>query len=202
MFHLYQFPHLLHFKFDSAILRNRSVLPERTLHFCLFNNFGIVDRGWRLVTAYGQPWQLYHLRTDRTEMHDLADENPRRLAEMLKIQADYVARDDVTLRVSEGEAEPTYAPVYRADGRIGPPGKENPLNPTLARLASLERSKGKQLGDVELEAIKQRAATLDARKPNEGAPTKSSRKKRKGGPEEGAHADPRPAPSPSAGSYR
>ena len=33
---------------------------------------------WKLVTARGRPWELYDLRRDRAESHDLASNDPRR----------------------------------------------------------------------------------------------------------------------------
>lgn len=35
---------------------------------------------WKLVASYGDPWELYNLKTDRTETRDLAAEHPDRVA--------------------------------------------------------------------------------------------------------------------------
>lgn len=45
-------------------------------------NAAMRDGDWKLVMQYGQPWELYHLAEDRTEMHNLATAEPDRLAEM------------------------------------------------------------------------------------------------------------------------
>jgi arylsulfatase len=37
---------------------------------------------WKLVAAAGRPWELYDLRTDRAEQHDLAAKMPERAREL------------------------------------------------------------------------------------------------------------------------
>ena len=37
---------------------------------------------WKLVSKHPGPWELYHVPTDRTEMHDLAAQQPGRVQEM------------------------------------------------------------------------------------------------------------------------
>ncbi len=133
-----------------TVLASGEKLPGRTLHFSLFNNMAVVADGWRLVTAYNEPWQLYDLTHDRTETRDLAKENPERLATMLALQKEYEARDDVKLRLKSGEREPGYAPIYREDGRIGPGFNEDTENPDLTLQLAKIRSTGRQPGDEEI----------------------------------------------------
>ena len=138
----------------APILIEGKTLPARTLHFALFNNMAVVKDGWRMVTAYNEPWQLYHLKKDRTETKDLAKKRPKKLAEMLAIQKAFFERDDVRLRPGPGEREPQYAPVYREDGRIGPGSNEKPEDPTLTLRLAKERSAGRQLTEEDIERIK------------------------------------------------
>lgn len=50
---------------------------------------------WKLVAKFNQPWELYNLKEDRTEMHDLVAKMPD-LAKKLEAQWDaYAARADV-----------------------------------------------------------------------------------------------------------
>ncbi|MEM7602525.1 MAG: arylsulfatase [Verrucomicrobiota bacterium] len=123
-------------------LTERETLPPKTLHFSLFNNFAIIDRGWRLVTAYDKPWQLYHLDQDRTETTDLATTHPERLEEMLAMQAAFERRPDVRLRLKPGEREPTYSPIYRSNGRIAPASSEKVPD----ERAALQRAKQRSMG--------------------------------------------------------
>jgi arylsulfatase len=37
---------------------------------------------WKLVAGRKGPWELYNLATDRTELNDLARQDPERLAAM------------------------------------------------------------------------------------------------------------------------
>ena len=136
------------------ILKTNSTLPARTLYFSLFNNMAVVDQGWRMVTAYDEPWQLYDLSKDRTEMHDLASSNPARLAEMLALQKAYSERSDVRLRLNSGERVPEYAPIYKADGKIGPGANEKVDDPDLTLAKVKLRAAGQQLTETDIEKLK------------------------------------------------
>ena len=37
---------------------------------------------WKLVAADGEPWELYNLRIDRSEQHDLASAQPDRVQKL------------------------------------------------------------------------------------------------------------------------
>jgi arylsulfatase A-like enzyme len=47
---------------------------------------------WKLVALAGKPWELYNLRLDHTEMHDLAAQHPQRVAEMADLYRQWAAR--------------------------------------------------------------------------------------------------------------
>lgn len=131
----------------AKVLTDGESLPPKTLYFSLFNNMAIVDDGWRMVTAYDQSWQLYDLTNDRTETRDMAGENPARLHEMLALQKAYSERSDVRLRLKGGEREPEYAPIYNADGKIGPGARESVPDEKASMTRVKERAKGIQLSE-------------------------------------------------------
>lgn len=39
---------------------------------------------WKLVRAYPDPWELYDMEADRTELHDVAAQHPERVADMAR----------------------------------------------------------------------------------------------------------------------
>lgn len=163
------------------ILKENKMLPSRPMYFSLFNNMAVVDNGWRLVTAYNEPWQLYDLTNDRTEIHDLAKSNPEKLAFLLKLQAEYAARDDVKLRLKAGEREPEYAPIYREDGRIGPGANEKVDNEALNMQLVKIRSTGREPDAEEMKALEKKYAGKAGeqksakRKAKKAAPKKEGR---------------------------
>ncbi len=156
------------------VLKRSETLPPRTLHFSLFNNMALIRDGWKIATAYSEPWQLYDLTNDRTETRDLAKESPEKLQAMLALQKTFEARPDVSLRLQAGEREPEYAPIYKADGTRGPGGREAVEDPAFAFLIAQARSQGRQLSDTELEEFRKQAAA----KPNSGAKKKKPKTKK------------------------
>ncbi|NJM56080.1 MAG: DUF1080 domain-containing protein, partial [Verrucomicrobiae bacterium] len=120
-----QHPPLPGRSFASTLTRNET-LPPRTLHFALFNNLALIHDGWKIVTAYGRPWALYDLTSDRTETHDLAKERPEKLAELLALQKTFYARADVSLRLSSGERERNTRHHSPRKARKAPVPKKTP----------------------------------------------------------------------------
>ena len=55
-------------------------LGERELYFEHQGNAAIRSGDWKLVRNHGKPWELYNLATDRTELNNLAAEQPDRAA--------------------------------------------------------------------------------------------------------------------------
>lgn len=73
-----------------SVLESDKATPPRTL---FWENFGhrAVRRGdWKLVAKHHR-WELYNLKTDRSEMHDLAGAHPDKVRE-LAVQYDQWAR--------------------------------------------------------------------------------------------------------------
>ena len=64
--------------------------PKQVQYYEMFGNRAIWRDGWKAVVAHtkGDPfdedrWELYHTDADPTEIHDLADTEPARLAELV-----------------------------------------------------------------------------------------------------------------------
>ena len=155
----------------APILKTGEQLPPRTMHFALFNNLAVVHNGWKIVTAYSQPWQLYDLTNDRTETRNLALERPDKLAELLAIQKAFNAQSDVRLRLNSGEREPEYALPYREDGRIGPGSRESVEDDAYSLLLVKALAEGRQPSEIEMVELKKQAA-------KENAPAKKARKEK------------------------
>jgi arylsulfatase A-like enzyme len=47
------------------------------LFFHLYDHRAVIQGEWKLVSDWGRPWALFNLRDDRTELKDLANEEPR-----------------------------------------------------------------------------------------------------------------------------
>jgi arylsulfatase A-like enzyme len=58
-------------------------------------NRAVRDGKWKLVARFEQPWQLFDMSVDRTEMHDLAASQPALVARMAAQWDDWAARSYV-----------------------------------------------------------------------------------------------------------
>ena len=58
-------------------------------------NRAVRDGKWKLVAKENQPWELYDIEKDRSELHDLAPENPKKVKELSEKWDAYAARADV-----------------------------------------------------------------------------------------------------------
>ncbi len=86
----------------ASVLRDADAPPTRTTqHFEMLGSRGIYHDGWKAVTFKplgplyddgldpdapfeDDVWELYHVADDPTEVHDLADDEPDKLAEMIE----------------------------------------------------------------------------------------------------------------------
>ena len=50
---------------------------------------------WKLVSAFKDPWELYHLEADRTEVTNLAAKHPEKVQELSRLYDEWAARADV-----------------------------------------------------------------------------------------------------------
>ncbi len=66
------------------ILRGEQREPHETLYFHFATDRALRQGDWKLVAAKGGPWELYSVKNDRTELHDLAAREHQRLAAMKK----------------------------------------------------------------------------------------------------------------------
>jgi arylsulfatase len=58
-------------------------------------NRAVREGKWKLVAKENQPWELYNMENDRTEMHDLAAAQPDRVKQMAAQWDDYAAKSNV-----------------------------------------------------------------------------------------------------------
>lgn len=58
-------------------------------------NRAVRDGRWKLVARFGQPWELYDMDRDRTELHDLAARQPARVRQMAAAWDGWAARSFV-----------------------------------------------------------------------------------------------------------
>lgn len=73
-------------------------LPERPMFWEHEGNAAVRVGRWKLVRKYPDPWELYDLEQDRTELNDLSTQHPERVQEMLALYEAWAARCGVIPR--------------------------------------------------------------------------------------------------------
>ena len=85
-------------------MEGKSLLPifrtgSREGHDVLFweyeGNLAVRRGKWKLVSAYGDPWELYDLKADRTETNDLVATHPDKAEELKALYRAWAKRCDV-----------------------------------------------------------------------------------------------------------
>ena len=81
----------MRYSFDSA----SAPTEKETQYYEMLGNRGIWHQGWKAVTEHGpisgmsnfddDRWQLFHTDVDRSESHDLAEENPEKITELVAL---------------------------------------------------------------------------------------------------------------------
>jgi arylsulfatase A-like enzyme len=82
-------------------LEGRNLLPvfaggrrrgHETLYWEHVGNRAVRQGKWKLVAAQGQPWELYDLEADRTELNNLADTHPDKVKELEALYESWAKR--------------------------------------------------------------------------------------------------------------
>jgi arylsulfatase len=89
------------YSFDDADAPTR----KETQYYEMLGSRGIWHKGWKAVAEHGptsgignfdkDQWRLFHTDEDRSEMYDLADENPAKVRQMVELWLDEAKKNNV-----------------------------------------------------------------------------------------------------------
>ncbi|RLS35092.1 MAG: arylsulfatase [Planctomycetota bacterium] len=68
----------------APILAGNEAPTRPPIHLLFGSDRGLRDGDWKLVSFRSQPWELYNLAVDRTELHDVASHNPAIVSRMVQ----------------------------------------------------------------------------------------------------------------------
>ncbi len=86
---------------------NGQPLPARRIFIEHEGNRSVRDGDWKLVARHGEPWELYNLAADPTEMNDLAAKAPARVKTLEAAYAEWETRCGVKERPVRGKMKKT-----------------------------------------------------------------------------------------------
>lgn len=79
----------------APAFHGRAIRRGRPIFFEHEGNRAVRDGRWKLVARFQQPWELYDMATDRSELRDLAKIHPDRVARMAAQWDAWAAESDV-----------------------------------------------------------------------------------------------------------
>ena len=86
------------------IFSGQTRAPHDALYFHLFDHRAFVAGDWKIASDWGQPWALFNLSSDRTELRDQAQAEPARVQAMEKSwQSWWSDKSQTLLRAAGGE---------------------------------------------------------------------------------------------------
>ncbi len=65
-------------------LQGRKLSRKSPIHFLFSDDRALREGDWKLVSFRRQPWELYNVANDRTELNDVARQHPARLNQMAR----------------------------------------------------------------------------------------------------------------------
>ncbi len=68
----------------APIIAGSDTTSRPPIHLLYSTDRGLRDGEWKLVSFQSHPWELYHVSTDRTELHDVAAQHPDIVERMVK----------------------------------------------------------------------------------------------------------------------
>jgi arylsulfatase A-like enzyme len=69
----------------TPIFAGKSLEKRPPIHLLFGSDRGLRDGDWKLVSFRSQPWELYNIAKDRTELNNLAAKNPERVKNMAEM---------------------------------------------------------------------------------------------------------------------
>jgi arylsulfatase A-like enzyme len=67
----------------TPVLAGKTIATRPPIHLLHDKDRGLRDSDWKIVSYRSQAWELYHIATDRTELNNLAQKHPERVAQMV-----------------------------------------------------------------------------------------------------------------------
>ncbi len=124
------------------LLQGKPLTRKTPIHFLFSDDRALRDGNWKLVSFRRQPWELYNLAHDRTELNNLAASQPDRLKQMAN------RWHAMTESVLKAPAKANVPVAEKATGHLHPEWTDfkQPLGETGKRRTSTtnNRSKGSQ----------------------------------------------------------
>ena len=88
----------------KPIFDGQTISSRPPIHLLFASDRGLRDGDWKLVSFQSQPWELYNMAQDRTELHNVISQHPEVASRMIKQWTD-MTRDVLHAPAKE------YAPV-------------------------------------------------------------------------------------------
>ncbi|MDZ4847945.1 MAG: sulfatase-like hydrolase/transferase [Pirellulaceae bacterium] len=114
----------------KPIIDGGTISKRPPIHLLFSSDRGLRDGDWKIVSFQSQPWELYNMAADRTEMHNVAVKHPEIVSRMVQQWHDMSAN---VLKAPAKETKPVASEASRKTNRewtdydaASPDTKESP----------------------------------------------------------------------------
>jgi hypothetical protein len=121
----------------APIIAGGEIEARPPIHLLFSTDRGLRDGEWKLVSFQSQPWELYHMPTDRTELHDVAAQHPDIVQRMAKQWHDMT--ENVLMTKGKELASPSIPRPLRTLNREWTDYDDSPRSPK-AKSAKAKRA--------------------------------------------------------------
>jgi arylsulfatase len=128
----------------KPLLAGSEIKERPPIHFMFSKDRALRDGDWKLVSYKSEPWELYNIAKDRTELNDLAAKHPE-IVERMAAQWTDTARDILRVPanayrpVSETESSPRVNPQWTDYSSAEASTKRHEANKREKRLERREK---------------------------------------------------------------
>jgi arylsulfatase A-like enzyme len=128
----------------APVIAGGEIKERPPIHLLFASDRGLRDGEWKLVSFQSQPWELYHMPDDRTELHNVAVQHPEIVQRMSKqwhdMSANVLLARGKELAPVAAEATPKLNPSWSRYNDTAP-GKTKAKKKSAKAVTKLPRAR-------------------------------------------------------------
>ena len=114
----------------TPLFQGESWTGHDALFFQFRDHRAVRAGNWKLDSHEGKPWELYRMDTDRTELHDLAASEPKKLEELKALYQHWWSQPEIVRTATPHDESPGYVDPFKGPQTAADKGSKVPKHTT------------------------------------------------------------------------